>query len=163
MVKSGMLVKHPIVFVDFDGVIHPEGCTQRLHAMHASVLAQTIERCNAKVVVSSTWRRTRTVSALRRAVGERLGSLIIGCTGEYSNLDTAALPEKLHTFHRHMECVAWMRKHHESPECWLALDDRPFLFYPFCPQVVACNPRTGLDDSVLVQLEQKLTQLVNPA
>lgn len=154
-----MLVKPPIVFLDFDGVLHPEGCAERFHAMHAPLLAQVIERCNAKVVVSSTWRRTRNVSALRKSVGDRLGNLIVGSTGDFFRMNVSELPEKLHAFHRHTECVAWMRKYHASPETWVAMDDRPFLFYPFTPNIVACNPRTGLDQAVLIELEQKLNAL----
>ena len=71
----------------------------------------------------------------------------------------AQLPEKLHAYQRHTECVAWMRKHHANPDAWLALDDRSYIFYPFCPNLVVCNARTGLDGQTLDLLATRLATM----
>ena len=154
-----MPVRNPIVFLDFDGVLHPASCPERLHGMHANALAKVLLQFDTRVVVSSTWRLRRNVSALRDCVGAALGSLIIGKTPIYSQLDLKELPERLHAFHRHTECVAWMREHHENPDAWLALDDRSYIFYPFCPQLVYCDEKTGLDVQTLELLATRLKEL----
>lgn len=159
MLKWGMPLTCPIVFLDFDGVLHPEGCASRHHGMHADALAQVLLKTDARVVVSSTWRLTRSISALKSSMGAALGSLVLGKTPVYSDLDLAQLPSKLHAYQRHTECVAWMRKHHANPDAWLALDDRPYIFYPFCPNLVVCNARTGLDGQNLDQLAARLVQM----
>lgn len=154
-----MLVSHPIVFLDFDGVLHPSSCSERFHGMHANALAQVLKKADAKVVVSSTWRLRRSVAALRIAVGPSLGALIIDKTPIYTELDLKRLPDHLYAFQRHTECVAWMRKHHETPDAWLALDDRSYIFYPFCPNLVHCDERTGLNEQTLKTLATRLNNL----
>ena len=154
-----MPVSHPIVFVDFDGVLHPASCAERFHGMHANDLAKVLLKADARVVVSSTWRLRRNLSALRESVGAALGSLIIGKTPIYSQLNLKELPERLHAFQRHTECVAWMRKHHETPDAWLALDDRSYIFYPFCTQLVHCDEKTGLNAQTFNLLATRLAQL----
>lgn len=154
-----MSVTHSIVFVDFDGVLHPASCPERLLCMHSNALAKVVSNMNARVVVSSTWRVRRSLSALRANVGPALGALIIDKTPIYTELDLKTLPDRLHAFQRHTECVAWMRKHHENPDAWLALDDRPYIFYPFCPNLVQCDERTGLTVQTLKLLETRLEQM----
>ena len=157
--NSFMPVSKPIVFVDFDGVLHPASCTESSHAMHANALAKVLVNADARVVVSSTWRLRRNLAALRMAVGPALGSLIVGKTPIYTELDLKLLPDRLHAFQRHTECVAWMRKHHETPDAWLALDDRSYIFYPFCPNLIKCDERTGLDVQTLNLLTERLATM----
>lgn len=149
----------PILFLDFDGVLHPEGCSQRHLLMHVPTLASILERHAAKIVVSSTWRLTRSLSTLRILLGPELGPLVIGKTGLYASMSMYNLPDSLRMYQRHMECVGWMRKHHSYPERWLALDDRAYLFSPFCPNVLECNARTGLDVQTLQLLDSRLALL----
>lgn len=156
-----MPVSHPIVFLDFDGVLHPADCAERFHSMHANALAQVLRKADAKVVVSSTWRLRRSLAALRIAVGPSLGALIIDKTPIYTELDLKRLPDHLYAFQRHTECVAWMRKHHDTPDAWLALDDRAYIFYPFCPNLIECNARMGLTVQTLDVLATRLASMQN--
>ncbi len=91
MLKWGMPLTCPIVFLDFDGVLHPEGCDSRHHGMHADALAKVLLQTDARVVVSSTWRLTRSIPALKSSMGAALGSLVLGKTPVYSQLDLTVL------------------------------------------------------------------------
>ena len=55
-----------------------------------------------------------------------------------------------------MECVAYLRAQDAHLDHWVALDDRPYWFYPFCPQLLVCNPKTGLTDENLKDLSERL-------
>lgn len=157
--NGSMPVSKPIVFVDFDGVLHPASCPERNLAMHANALAKVLLDNDALAVASTTWRLRRGLSALRASVGPALGALLIDKTPIYSELNLKALPDRLLAYQRHTECVAWMRKHHENPDAWLALDDRPYIFYPFCSNLVECDARTGLTGQTLDTLATRLQDM----
>ena len=60
----------PIVFLDFDGVLHPEHCHESKHfsclPVFESVLSQVPD---CKLVIASTWRLQIPVERLREKLG----------------------------------------------------------------------------------------------
>jgi hypothetical protein len=116
------------LFLDFDGVLHPEGVPhrrlfERLPAVEEILLAHP----QVRVVVSSTWRLRRSISELRQLFDPGVAGQVIGRT---PHLDDGQ------PFARERECLQWLRSHADAWSAWVALDDRPWLFKPFCRQLI---------------------------
>lgn len=60
------------------------------------------------------------------------------------------------TYVRQAEIEAWLREADRPWEEWLAVDDQPWLFRPFLPNLVRCDPATGLTEEVCTVLKNKL-------
>lgn len=110
-----------ILFLDIDGVLHPlmprrdrpqseAGQLSYLPRL-AKVLSQYPE---VQIVISSTWRVTRTLDQLRVLFPEDLQHRVVGVTPV---LDEARYPGG-----REIEALAWLDAHAPGEE-WVALDD----------------------------------------
>lgn len=86
------------------------------------------------VVVSSTWRNTRTLMELQGLLPQALANRIVGVT--------PTIQEGPYT--RQLECESWMRQHRKPWDHWIALDDRSWNYRPFENRLVLTNPKTGL-------------------
>lgn len=142
-----------ILFVDFDGVLHPENkgavftCTNvlwKVLRLHPKL----------RVVISSSWRWDRTLGNMKRLMtangGEDLADRIIGAT-----------PKLRHTFYaksRQMECEAWLQANGLKDMPWIALDDKPELFEPGSAHLYLVDPRLGLTDADVFGISQRLRQ-----
>lgn len=141
-----------ILFVDFDGVLHPQNkgavftCTSVLWAilrLHPEL----------RVVISSSWRWDRSLENMKRLMtangGEDLAGRIVGAT-----------PKLRHTIYagcRQLECEAWLKSNGLSEMAWLALDDMPELFDSGTPHLYLVDSRYGLMDADVVRLSRSLT------
>lgn len=135
---------HPrVLFVDFDGVLHPEG---KDDLRHAWLLGGLVARADIRVVLSTNWRLSNSLGTLRGMLpGWELGRQVIGMTPE---LPVAAGC-------RQREIEAWLT---ENPtERFAVLDDNAWLFEdPEWEPLVLCNPATGLDATALLRVKALL-------
>lgn len=74
-----------ILFLDFDGVMHPEFCNESKHFMHRDTF-ETVMRSAPQVelVISSTWRQKRSLDVLKTLFSHDVASRIIGTTPLYA-------------------------------------------------------------------------------
>jgi hypothetical protein len=49
-----------------------------------------------------------------------------------------------------------MRQNRLQDEAWIALDDRPNWFAPYCENLIACHPQTGFDAAARARLRSTL-------
>ena len=113
-----------VIFLDIDGVIctSKEGnCVLRTNLLRE--LQRIVVACDAKVVLSSDWRRTKwqTKIATERFAREgitcwRDAEGNVGATPEFSEIGGALLRPK--------EIAAWLREHGQDVTRWVAIDDR---------------------------------------
>jgi hypothetical protein len=137
------LTTMPILFLDFDGVLHPEHCHESKHFCCLPVLEAALRHVpNCDVVISSTWRRQEPLPVLQRRFSTDIAARILGITPYYADLTN--VPDTLVAYHREAECHAWLRANQAQHRPWLALDDRSWLFRPFCKSLLLTNGRTGL-------------------
>ena len=128
-----------ILFLDFDGVLHPEDDSfLRFNKNH--ILHEMLRRLPGSMVVfSTTWRTGRSHAELVRLASHgapELSSRFIGSTPDLP------IPDSGLDGHRQLECLAWMAKHSwQSP--WIAIDDHPEWFSDQS-RVLAVDPSTGL-------------------
>jgi len=148
-----------VLFLDFDGVLHPESGAEPLFC-RLPLLEQWLRaRPNIHVVISSSWRFSHRQDALAMHFSKDIRPRILGLTpirpaelaGE-AYLQASAAGR----IARSLECCVWMAGSPEPRRRWAALDDVPELFEPECPELVLCNADTGLTQGELDELDQRL-------
>lgn len=149
----------PILFLDFDGVLHPEHCHESKHFCCLPVLEDALRHLPQwQVVITSTWRLQQSLDQLRSRFSADIAAKVIGDTSRFSAL--VDVPSTLVSYEREAECHAWLRENDMSYLPWLAIDDRSWLYRPFCKSLFLVNGRTGLTAVEGEQLEGRMRQLL---
>jgi len=133
--------RRKIVYLDFDGVLHPtslvtEGLLSRVH-----LLEHLFENGCASIVISSSWRFTHSLSSLQAKLPSILAKSVIGMTGDAIIGKHARYQEIINHVHTL-----------EGPIDWRALDDSYWEFPPYCQELIRCNPNTGVGPKEVAQL-----------
>lgn len=141
-----------ILFLDFDGVLHPENCNPSDYFVHQDTFNHVLRILkNVEVVISSTWRAKRNLDELRALFLPTIAQQIVGLTPFYLQLEDS-VSDTLFGYEREAECVAWLRQNDRVTEQWLALDDRAWNFRPFCKNLFLLDGRVGLDTKMAQEL-----------
>ena len=148
-----------VLFLDFDGVLHPNGCSADQLLCRLGLLQDWLRRRpGVDVVISSTWRTQRTVGELASFFACDLQPRVIGVTSrlmhDHCEQFDGEPPPARHA--RHAEVMAWLRKSQEPWRRWAALDDQPWLYRPFVRELVVCDHRVGLTHDELRKLDEVL-------
>jgi hypothetical protein len=144
-----------ILFLDIDGVLHAQGRKPDGSRItpHFSCKPRFEEWARGypqlQLVISSTWRQIYPLPALRGKFSPDIAARVIDVTPRF-------VDEK--PYMRQREILAWLAKHRTPETPWLALDDTVSEFYPGCPQLVACRPEIGFDDTVAAELDRRMAQ-----
>jgi hypothetical protein len=136
-----------ILFLDFDGVLHPDPPSSQAPLMCRAPLLQDwlFQNPHVSVVVSSTWRLKRTLGQLQ-ALFPVWGDRIVDATPN--------LPQD--SFQRQHECESWVREQAKPWTPWLALDDRAWNFRPFEKRLLLVDRTSGLVPDDLLRLSEAL-------
>lgn len=125
-----------ILFLDFDGVLHPFSPSNRAGAKDFRNLPEleTLLRAYSEVeiVITSTRRLTTVLIGLQKRFSPDIAPRVIGTTPSLPMLN-------LETGQRQAEIDAWLKQHQREHEPWVALDDRADLFRAGAPLVLCCN------------------------
>lgn len=132
--------KPALLFLDFDGVLHPESrqaelcCLDRLHDI--------LRACpSAQVVITSTWRDELPLAALRQLIGNG-GEFDARILGSTPNLENEGCYGR-----RDLEIQRWMQDKGYVGEAWLAIDDQLELFGGNGKNVYVVDGRQGLAEN----------------
>lgn len=131
-----------ILFLDFDGVMHPESCRKPSFFCQLPLIEEVLRaQPQVEVVISSTWRYDHTLPELRAFFSPDIRSLIIGVTPSVAPTDHEGwIPTHLLQHHREWECRKWLRQHRPVDTPWLAVDDVSEWFLPDCENLlVTCS------------------------
>jgi hypothetical protein len=121
----------PLLFLDFDGVLHPN-CSSRADLFcRVPALIASIAPFEVGVVISSSWRLHRSLRWIKSQFPPTLAKRIIGTTGK----------PVAGTYARWAEITAYLDEH-PAPD-WRALDDFDFEFPPDCRELICCEGRRG--------------------
>lgn len=146
------------IFLDFDGVIHPEFCHESKHLCCLPVFENVLRRCTGwDVVITSTWRLQRSLESLRSLFSDDVASRVHDVTPRFAELHD--VPNSLLAYEREAECNAWLRDNDRMVFPWLAIDDRSWLFRPFNRSVFLVDGRTGLTAVTAEELTERLLSL----
>ncbi|AYM96405.1 hypothetical protein EAG14_10355 [Acidovorax sp. 1608163] len=148
-----------ILFLDFDGVLHPEHCHESKHFSCLPVLEDALrEAPQWQVVITSTWRLQKPLAQLRSRFSADIAARVVGDTPRFSTL--IDVPSTLVSYEREAECQAWLRANEMAYRPWLAVDDRSWLFRPFCKSLFLVSGKTGLTALAGEQLKERMRQLL---
>lgn len=154
-----------ILFLDFDGVLHPENLSSRQPLLSQLPALEGVLRefPVVEVVISSTWRLKWSDSNLatiemRKHFSPNIAPRVVGVTPRHIDLDNRSTPDGLSLYHRHWEIEMWLRTNRPPGTPWLALDDRAYLFKPFLKNLLEIDPTTGLTTEDLQELRRRLKQ-----
>lgn len=150
-----------ILFLDFDGVLHPEGVGEDLHFVHLTNLEAVLrEFPSVQVVVSSAWRLDMPLEELQQKFSQDIRARVIGVTPTLPYLEAKY-------GQRQRECELWLRETYPAGVAtprWLALDDRESYFDRGCPNLVLLPHvhfgGTGLEGGLVDLLHQRIRQLL---
>ena len=141
-----------VLFLDFDGVLHPVGCPHDEHFCQRprfeSVMRQFPE---VRIVISSSWRRIYKSDWLRSRFSRDIAERIIGTTQLW-------VPDEPQN--RYQEILAFVAKNRLQDTSWLALDDAVEDFPADFPNLIPCDGWLGLTEETVVLLESRLAGLV---
>jgi hypothetical protein len=133
------------LFLDFDGVLHPTSHGSALFSQ-LELFEKTIQAHDCPIVISSSWRFQMDLSDLQAKFSKELRSRIIGATGD----------AYIGSYARFHEINAYVSLHGVSD--WRALDDSYWEFPEKCPNLIRCNPNSGVTVSELDKLSVWLTR-----
>ena len=137
-----------LLFLDFDGVLHPVFGSRELDFCRLPLLETVLRGApEVRIVVSSTWREVFGLAQLRSRFSPDIAARIVGAT--------PVLPGRS----RHAEIMAYLQRHARHDTQWVALDDTPAEFPRGCPYLVRCDPRSGLTEPVARDLARRLAEM----
>lgn len=123
------------LFLDFDGVLHANTATKDQLFNKSFLLEDLMQQSTFDIVVSSTWRSFYKRHELLALLPPTVAQNVVGITGK----------DSMTRLGRYHEIVAYCDLHAISnPQAWCALDDSVIEFPVGCPQLIACNPATGI-------------------
>lgn len=143
-----------ILFLDFDGVLHPVGGVPMKQRLARLPLLEALLREPAQrevgIVISSTWRIVYTMAQLRSRFAPDMRERVLDRTPQ---LESAGAPHA-----RHAEIGAWLARHPDVRH-WIAVDDdvRGFPAAAHGHAVFTCAG-TGLTASDIGILRVRLTR-----
>lgn len=148
----------PILFLDFDGVLHPEHCHESKHFCCLPILEDALRRVpECKMVITSTWRLENSLAALQSRFSRDIAARVEGVTPMFSELKQ--VPDTLVNYPREAECHAWRWANGVPHLPWLAVDDRSWNYRPFCDSLLLVDGSTGFTGLNGGQLVTRLREL----
>jgi len=145
-----------ILFLDFDGVLHPQYEDQTVPAEVAFCHLPRFEQVmrefpDVVIVISSTWREQFSVDHLRKRFSPDIAKRIIDATP----LPKSDAPPSLQQ--REAEILEWLATNDRLEESWIAVDDGVWQFKHHCHRVVGCTSFVGLDEDAASRLRKALS------
>ena len=142
-----MMHNKRILFLDFDGVLHPNGCASKGCFSLLPELITTITPFELDIVISSSWRNHRSFRRLKKLFPLPFRHRLIGTTRD-----------PLQGAHaRWKEIQAYVREH--TVVDWRALDDFDFEFPPDCRELIYCDGDRGCQANERALLANWLSQV----
>ena len=130
-------MKKLIIFLDFDGVLHPVLCNPEKFFSRREEFENTIRKLeNVEIVISSSWRHQYEFEELVNFFSLDIQRLISGCT-------RSVLESKVTK--RYDEIMDYLIHYDREDEEWIAIDDSREEFPENCPNLILCNRHKGFD------------------
>lgn len=146
-----------ILFLDIDGVLHPDPTTQEFAFCKAELLYELIlDITNLKIVISSDWRKYHTIEELRKFIFKNnidYYEKIIGATPVIEEL-------KFSYRGREQECLSWLKDNKIEGD-WFAIDDVAANFSFGSKNVFLTNHLIGLTELDILKIKTSINTSSN--
>lgn len=142
-----------ILFLDFDGVLHPSPNKMSTEFSALPLFEEWLRsHTQVEVVISSSWRDVMDIDVLKAIFSQDLQDRII------DKCPTLPFDKIEHEVHwRYKEIMTWIAINKYEGQ-WVALDDAIDAFPDSLPQLVACNQKVGLTNFVIERLTAKVIE-----
>lgn len=138
------------LFLDIDGVMHPVH-TDRLLCREEHLARVLRDFPHVEIVISSTWRETKTLSTIQSFFKTDLRNRIVGVTPVIEIRDAGDVQEvRWREIQQYLSGTG--NRHHR----WVALDDAPELFPSDCAELVLCQSELGFADATEAAIRKTL-------
>ena len=127
-----------IVFLDFDGVLHPDGVAT---FSNLSLLEEYLHKIpSAEIVITSTWRENHSLNELRGFFSESLRGRIIGVT--------PSLEDGYDSGGRQLEIESFLESAGLTIDnsSWVAIDDMLHFFKEGCQNLILSDSSKGFSE-----------------
>jgi HAD domain in Swiss Army Knife RNA repair proteins len=139
-----------LVFLDFDGVMHPVGCDPERHFCQRDLFEEVMrEHPDVRIVISSTWRQAYPMAELKRLFSPDIAQRIIGKTPTHEDESEEHI--------RYREIGQVLQNPKVAGARWIAIDDSDFEFPDGCPNLLLCSGERGFDAEASRQLRARLS------
>lgn len=148
-----------ILFLDFDGVLHPwpyasrKECFSRVDLLERFLQLRP-EYAGIKIVITSTWRKDRGLAELQMLLPMEIAKRVIGVTP----VERDQTPKGV----REQEILKWLIKNNRLDEPWFAIDDLEGFFDRHKERVFFCDNSTGLTEDDFPKLEALIERSAKP-
>lgn len=136
-------MKPTVLFLDFDGVTHPECCTAD-QLFKCLPLIEDVLRYHpgVEIVISSSWRVHHSPEELRECFSADIAARVVGVTPIAPRTEGESAKTRV----RQVECMTWLDAHRPDAD-WIAIDDVPWQYELGCPNLLLTNHRTGFSEA----------------
>lgn len=146
-----------ILFLDFDGVLHPVGSTERDYFCRLPLLERflTEDAPGWRIVISSSWREYFALDLLRQHFSPGIRERIDGCTPcDGDRHLNATWGAQASLYPREIQIRHYLAKRSLPTSDWIALDDHGDWFRDASanPHLVLTDPATGLNEDTIARL-----------
>jgi hypothetical protein len=160
-----------VLFIDFDGVLHPEDHTPETEFCFVKNFADAVRLVDLDrqlpIVISSTWRHHTTFDEIRSKFPSYLMDQVVGVTPYLRREQLAQISdwdaiggEESKSRHRQREIMQWLNAHSPGSK-WLAIDDRPEYFHRQCEHLfIVPKASSGLTTEVTYDLIARLRKFL---
>lgn len=143
------------LFLDFDGVLHPQFEGMPTPVEHLFCHVPRFEGVmrdfpQVRIVISSTWRHQFALDHLRTYFSPDIAARITDATPQTN-------PDDYRPARREDEILAWLAATGNESVPWIALDDATWQFDRHRDRVVGCTWYVGLDEAAAARLRDALT------
>ncbi len=147
-----------ILFLDFDGVLHPDYENYDRPDTELFCHLQRLEEIlrdfpDVDIVISSMWRYQFTLDQLRARFSPDIALRIIGKLPQSEYFDLSYVRAR-----REKEILRWLFDAERTTEAWVALDDCAWNFQHHLDHLVVCNAFTGLNEHSEARLRAALIE-----
>ena len=153
-----------VLFLDFDGVTHPEPCFQDNVMCRLGLIEDVLrEYPIVSIVISSSWRDHYTLDELRQHFAVDLRARVVGVTPSLKNpspvrrsgigtaeahacdweMEAWLVANRPAAHEREWEIETWLTANRPPGTPWLAIDDRPEWFKPQSPNLLLTDSKQG--------------------
>ena len=131
------------LYVDFDGVLHPSTGKDLFCRMH--LLEEALIGKDCQIIISSSWRFHHPFEYLQSLFPESLRGQVAGVTGDAF----------VGRWPRHSEILV-DASNRGAQGRWRALDDSWIESPKECPELIRCNPNSGMGSKESAELKSCL-------